>query len=391
MGKSIALCVLIAAISSSVAQRAAAQERHPASNEVSAKAGDVTSNEVEVRSETLTGPAAYLGTPFARELSESARAALLRFGPWAAAHGYVGHLSPDQSVLYFALARRVATYEMRLVDQVETLLDEWLPEPRSRETGPITGTGGPARRVYPLGGEIPIWKHDLEPVNSHCGVLFELETDADHMALVEFADVANARHLGEPGRSFFTPEVGAWLWRVGSVPDAHQLVQGAAQHVLERRFPHLPEWLRDGLAWHVERDVLGSVRCLLESRGESSRDFALEWETAQRVRPLEGTWVDRLARFERWEGGKTHVDLAGQAFVFTRDLLAVPPQQLANAAEELRVYWEDHSVRHDAREGWQRITSYRTPVAVQGRVLAPLLDEPRLVRGTEESTREQGE
>jgi hypothetical protein len=55
------------------------------------------------------------------------------------------------------------------------------------------------------------------------------------------------------------------------------------------------------------------------------------------------------------------------------------------------VYWEDHSVRHDAREGWQRITSYRTPVAVQGRVLAPLLDEPRLVRGTEESTREQGE
>jgi hypothetical protein len=384
MGKSIALCALVAAISSTVANAAAAQERQGTSN-------GPLSNEGEVRVETSTAPAAYLGTPFARELSESASAALLRFGPWAREHGYVGHLSQDQSVLYFAPARRVATYEMRLVEQVETLLDELLPEPRSRENGPITGTGGPARRIYPLGGEVQIWKHDLAPVNSHCGVLFELETDADHAALVEFADVANARHLGEPGRSFFTPEVGAWLWRVGAVPDAHQLVQGAAQLVLERRFPHLPEWLRDGLAWHVERDVLGSVRCLLESRGESSRDFALEWEAAERVRPFAGTWVERLARLDAWQGGKEHVDVAGQAFLFTDDLLAVPPQQLANAVEELRVYWEDHSVRHDVREGWQRIWSFRTPVSVQGRVLAPLLDEPRLAGGERSDVREQGE
>lgn len=382
MGKSIGPSALALAISLAVAAAAHAQ------NGPSDTASEGTPNSEAHEHAPLVR---YLGTPLASELSPGAAAALERFGPFAAERGYTGHLSPDQSVLFFALARRSAGSELALVEAVERRFHEYLPEPRSRHPGPLTGTGGPTRRVYPIGGDVPAWKHDLPEVGEHCGVLFELDSDEHYDELLAYVGGTPTRHLGEPGRSFLTRDVGAWLWRVGSVPDAHQLVQGAAQQVLERRFPYQPEWLRDGLAWHVERDVLGSVRCLLESRGESSRDFALEWEAAERVRPFEGTWVERLERLVDWQPGKGHVELAGQAFAFVGELLEREPANLANAAEELRLYWEDHSVRHDPRQGWQRRWDYRTPLHVQGRVLAPLLDAPRLVRADAGVQAERGE
>lgn len=363
----LAVAALVGAAFVTTAPSALAQER-----------ASVVSIGVDAKSELEV--VEFLAQPPSRELGEGVRAALAKYGPWARERGYVGHLSPDQSVVYFSLARRSAGSETEWIAEVEETLSELLPDPRTRHRGPITETGGPTTRQYPIGGDVPVWKHDLEPVDTHCGVLFELDRDA-HLAELEELAGGATRHLGEPGRSILTDEVGAWVWRVGSVPDAHQVVQGAAQFVLERRFPHLPAWLRDGVAWHAELAVLGSVRCLTGSAGESSRDFASDWATDQRIRPFCGDLTDRMEVLAAYEPGDDYLRGAAMAFDTVERMIDRDTQSLANAAEELRLYWEDHSVRHDARLGWQRDADYRVPVHVQSRICLPLL-EARGLAGT---------
>jgi hypothetical protein len=326
-------------------------------------------------------PRSYLGHSFDRALERTAIEALEAWGPWASAHGYTGYLTPDQSILFFALDRRSGAEEMATIERVERSLAAILPTPRTRSRGPITGTGGPTTKVYPLGGDVPLWKHDLDPIDEHTGVLFELDSDEDLSELIErTGDVlpshTQVRHLGERNRSLLTDDIAAYVWRVGSCPDDNQVAHAAAQFTLARRFRFLPAWLRDGLAWHAEFEATGSVRCLPDSRGESSRDFVEDWRVDERVRPFEGTWTERLERLHDFGGSERYVLDAGLAFLLVEDLRERDSQTFANAAEELRLYWEDHSVRHHPTHGFQRRYDYRTPTHVEGRILSPLLGAP---------------
>lgn len=326
-------------------------------------------------------PRSYLGHAFNRALERTAIEALEVWGPWASAHGYTGYLSPDQTVLFFALERRSGAEELATIERVAQALRTTLPTPRTRNRGPITGTGGPTTKVYPLGGDVPLWKHDLDPIDEHTGVLFELDSDEDFADLLaRVGDVlpshVDLRHLGERSRSLLTEDVSAYVWRVGSCPDDNQVAHAAAQFAIAKRFPFLPAWLRDGLAWHAEEQATGSVRCLPDSRGESSRDFVEDWRVDERVRPFEGTWAERLERLHDFGPSERYVLDAGLAFLLVEDLCARDAQSVSNAAEELRLYWEDHSVRHHPAHGFERRHDYRTPTHIQGRILSPLLGLP---------------
>jgi len=350
--------------------RTVARDRAAASDANDAVTSEMTALEARVRG--------YLAEPFEYALDPSAIEALALWGEWAAERGYEGYLSPDQSTLFFSLSRRSGDGELHTIELVERLLYDLLPTPRTRNRGPITGTGGPTTRVYPLGGAAPLWKHDLEPIDLFTGVLFEFDDDRDYAAFVERATALapeheTVRHLGERSRSFLSKGAAAYVWRVGSCPDGNQVAHAAAQFALEQRFRFLPAWLRDGLAWTLERDATGTVRCLPDGRGESSRDFAQDWEVDERVRPFDGTWVERLEHLNHFTGGERYVLDAGLAFGLVTELVAGDAQNLSNAAEELRLYWEDHAVRHHPRDGFQRVWSYRTPSHVQAWILAPLL------------------
>lgn len=364
--------------SSALGQRdasAAAREGSGSSSDASPDASSDSSTGESAREAHLR---ALLAQPHASPLDSSALEALETWGEWAAERGYVGYLSADQSTLFFSLARRSGDEELGDIERVEQRLRELLPTPRTRNRGPITGTGGPTTKVYPLGGDRPLWKHDLEPIDLHTGVLFEFDDDRDYAAFVERVreltpEHETIRHLGERSRSILTTHAAAYVWRVGSCPDGNQVVHAAAQFVLEQRFRFLPDWLRDGLVWAVEDDVAGAVRCLPDGRGESSRDFAQDWRVDARVRPFDGTWVERVERLNDFGSGEHDVLEAGLAFELVEDLLEAAPQNLSNAAEELRLHWEDYAIRHHPRDGLLRVWEYRTPSRVQARILAPLL------------------
>lgn len=385
MGKINRTAGLALALSAFLAPASLAFDRTVARERVVTDANDAASSEMTALEARLRS---YLAEPFEYALDASAMDALAMWGEWAAERGYVGYLSADQSTLFFSLSRRSGDTELDTIEHVEQRLYELLPTPRTRNRGPITGTGGPTTKVYPLGGEAPLWKHDLDPIDVFTGVLFEFDNDRDYEAFVERATAnlpehEDARHLGERSRSFLSKGAAAYIWRVGSCPDGNQVAHAAAQFALEQRFRFQPAWLRDGLAWTLERDATGAVRCLPDSRGASSRDFAQDWEVDERVRPFDGTWVERLDVLNDFGGGERYVLDAGLAFGLVQDLVAGDEQNLSNAAEELRLFWEDHAVRHHPREGFQRVWSYRTPSHVQARILAPLLGPVERVSGVE--------
>lgn len=373
-GLALAASLLLAPASLAF-DRAVAAERG-ATDRSANEATEAESNALEAR---LRG---YLAEPFEYALDQTAIEALAMWGEWAAERGYVGYLSADQSTLFFSLARRSGNGELDTIESVERQLYDLMPTPRTRHRGPITGTGGPTTKVYPLGGEAPLWKHDLDPIDLFTGVLFEFDNDRDYEAFVERATAnlpehEQARHLGERSRSFLSRDAAAYVWRVGSCPDGNQVAHAAAQFALEQRFRFLPAWMRDGVAWTLEREATGTVRCLPDSRGASSRDFAQDWEVDARVRPFDGTWVERVDQLNDFGPSDRYVLDAGLAFELVSDLLTADAQNVSNAAEELRLYWEDHAVRHHPRDGFQRVWTYRTPSHVQARILAPLLGPVR--------------
>jgi hypothetical protein len=220
-----------------------------------------------------------------------------------------------------------------------------------------TGTGLPGNIGLPPYEEQPILLFHLTELEQQMTVLQRLAFDHPHLQ----------GWLAEGGtRAGFAvewPHVGAWLetpqneeWS----PEA-ELVNRVAQLMAMRRFGHLPFWLRMGLAWKVEWDVIGGIYCFPYRAG-------FVWATEHNAWPsdLAKMYADRKdypiqpGELDEWPRETYREEFAKRSFGFVSFLVDNFPDRLTPLLERAREEHERGSLRATAGGGWERVPSFET-------------------------------
>src|SRR5690349_12871019 len=178
----------------------------------------------------------FTGPDLASTIGAKAAATAGVWGAWAQAHGYVLDLDPDATRLFVHAQSRGASSELAILTRSLALVDKL--------------AGKPA---------------DVVPA------ILELEGPKDFGALLDdlgkrFSYLTGWAQ-GEKQQLGFVLEEPLAAAFLATAPDVkewnpkNELANRAAQVGLHARFGRLPNWLMQGLAWHVELSVCGSIYC----------------------------------------------------------------------------------------------------------------------------------
>jgi len=316
------------------------------------------------------------------ELGPGPRATIEAWAPFAAQNAYALYLTDDGRVLHVAPpGARDAKKARELIARTTEYCDALLPLPNP---GPMTGagaggspkkegaSGGGARRDTWTTGEPP-WQRDAETA-----VLLAARGQAEYVAALESLAGRHA-YLGDwvssargfAGCTLERPLCAIWLLEGEGLDEfrpENELVHRLATLLLLRRFDRQPPWLQQGLAWHVEEELLGSIYCF---PGRDGFVFATEhgdWDKALRAahRKTESLEFADVAALER---GRFDAEAAHRAFGAATFLARYRAEELPRLLESLRELRAEKSVIHSPDGTWTRVPDYQPSAAEQEALL----------------------
>jgi hypothetical protein len=348
------------------------------------------------------------------ELGPGPPAALAAWAGWAVEHGYRLTLSDDGRALLVTHERsRSPKKRLELLHRTEAAFDALLPAPErgaAPEPGAPAGApdgpppedpGGPPPEdpgggpggLSPEGLEpLPYsWSHEWGvgtwPLDTETCVLFVCRTEEDHDDLVETLGemqdyLAGWVETGKEQLGFVhqRPLVAAFVEGASGLeewdPD-NELVHRAAQLLFVRRFSaQQPYWLAQGLAWHLEHELRGTIYCF-----PYRSEFVWATEHTGWDRELQRRFKGRAKEplhpdeFMEWRRGSYDADAARVTFGIAGFLARHHADRLPDFCEALRLYALEHGRRDLGGGSWERIPGYEVPAAEQLRLLRELFGE----------------
>jgi hypothetical protein len=306
---------------------------------------------------------------------ESTRETLRYWRVWAEEHEF--DLAVDATgrmVLLSTSWSKLKTW-LKLAEEAAERVDELAPLPADRLIDRILPDSGPT----PLAGEppaaLPAGSEDgtdpglpanigLPPYEQHPVVLFHLTDQAQQLSILERLAFDHehiktwlAQGVSRPGFCVEWPHVGAWMetpvneeWSAEA-----ELVHRVAQLLTVRRFGHLPYWLRIGLAWKVEWDLIGGIYCFPYRSG-----FVYATEHESWPNDLAKMYADRKdyplqpSELDDWPRETFRAEFAQRAFGFVSFLADNFPAALPALLEAARREFERGSLKSAPAGSWRR-------------------------------------
>ncbi|MDA1264289.1 MAG: hypothetical protein O2816_04335 [Planctomycetota bacterium] len=279
------------------------------------------------------------------------RAEILRWSPLAKDMGYRMDLTDDGRVLVMSSARfnRSVRREARLVEKTVRSFDELM--------APQAGSQQPGAKVGQVRDEL-------------C-VLLRLHDRGDYESTLDF--LARSRpYLGpwaasQRARDSFDlrqPNCSAWIERESDRASENQLVHRLSRCMTYGRYGQAPAWLDRGVAWHMELEVVKSIRTLPGAEQERG------WE-----RMLKDVYGDRdglvldCEDFAALTAKSRNEVQAGMACELVGFLAEFHPGAIGPVLHDLGQYDRNHGqvVLEDGRA--EAVPGYEIPLTVQAHVL----------------------
>jgi hypothetical protein len=321
------------------------------------------------------------------DLGGSARETAVGWAPFAARKGYRMYLEQEGRVLLLAPERsRPPEKELELIDKTCELFERIAPVPTA-DPAPANAPGQEGEGAGGQGaGESDedgwsysyTWGAAEWTRDGQTAVLVQARNEEDYGAALEFLAgkheylqgwLAAARKLA--GCSLEEPLAAIWLLSGNGLeewnPD-NELVHRLATQLVLRRFNRQPPWLLQGLAWHVEHEIMGSHYCFpwrnefvwaTEHTGWDT-DLKRSHKTTEKLAPEQ---VTALAR------GTFQLEQAQNAWGAATFLARHRAAALPAILEDLRVLVAEKGVVHGEDGTWERIPDWSPPAADQLAIL----------------------
>lgn len=304
------------------------------------------------------------------ELSDAAKALVLRWKDFCTANGYSLHADATGRV-FLALEAKSTRASGRLarVEKTSAWFDARLPSVHIKDS---SVTEPPADRDAPLApGTSRTWSwssEDLVP-DQDSALLFVLPDEAQYKLLLEelarqepslSAWSASARQ--ETGFVVPRPLSAAYIENAAGMEEwdpEHELVNRCAQLLLVQRFGLQPFWLQQGIGWSAEWGFDASLYCF-PFRKEfiyATEHSAWPNELKKRFEKSSEARFD-FSSFDGYRRGRWDGERARLAFGATMALLRHPPPKLALALEELRRWRDSDNRKSTGPNTWERDPNY---------------------------------
>ena len=322
---------------------------------------------------------------------------------WVLEHDYQMHLSTDARVLVISRRKNSAIKrQLKLIDKTSKYFDKLLPAPKKIEKeaadkpGPTKPSGDGDLPEDPEGGLVgwneaepqkegqTTWSYEwgastFERDTETCLVFVAKDMEDYGSILDKLGSLHDYLKPWVPTGKSLTgfvlerPLAAAYIENVSGQEEwnpNNELVNRTAQMLFLRRFSQLPYWLVQGLAWHVEWELLEGLYCF-PYRGEFV--FAAEhtsWpaELKQRYKSKKPLTIE-MSDFSEWRRGKFKPDPARVSFGFVSFLAREHKNELSGFAEGLRVFWEKDNRVDTGGGSWSRKVGYEISSANQQRML----------------------
>ncbi len=294
----------------------------------------------------------YTGKAIAEAIGESATACVVPWSPWAQAHGYALDLDPELRRVFVHPAARSSTAELAIVSRVIALVDKLAPTAATKAPAVVA--------IFVLAGPA-----DFATLLDDVGARFPV--------LANWA-------AGEKGQAGFVLDEPFAAACLSSSPEQkewnpkNELANRCAQLVLVERFGRLPNWLMQGLAWHAEMSVCGSIFCFpfrsgfvakKEHRSWSEQLKALFPPVPYETKPR-AISIDDLAG---WKRGSYENDRALIAWGAASFLAKRHEETLPLILEDLRTIRAKESKITKPDGSWQIKPDYEVPPEKQLEIL----------------------
>ncbi len=197
----------------------------------------------------------YAGKAIAEAIGESAAASVVPWSPWAQAHGYALDLDPDLRRLFVHPAQRSSSAELAIVSRVIALVDKLAPPTATKAPAVVAifvlaGPADFATLLDDVGARFPVLENWAQGEKGQAGFVLD-------------EPFAAACLSNSPDQKEWNPK--------------NELANRTAQLVLVERFGRLPNWLMQGLAWHAEISVCGSIFCFPFRSGFVAKQEHRSW------------------------------------------------------------------------------------------------------------------
>lgn len=296
----------------------------------------------------------YTGKDIASAVGEKAAAAVTPWSPWAQAHGYVLDLDEDVRRLFVHSAQKSASSEIAIIARAIALVDKLAPRAPAADKAPavlvILELDGPK--------DFGLLLDDLGKRFSYLSAWAPSEKQQLGFVLEE-------------------PLVAAFLATAPDVKEwnpKNELANRTAQIALFEHFGRLPNWLMQGLAWHVEMSVCGSIFCFPFRSGFVAKKEHRSWSeqlkgvmiSSAPDNPLRKLTIDDLAG---WKRGTYENDRALLAWGSASFLAKRHAEGLPLILEDLHALRDKESKITKPDGSWTMNPDYEVPAAKQLEIL----------------------
>ena len=352
------------------------------------------------------------------DFPKAAREPVQSWSPWAVSAGYRLDLDAQGRVLFVTRegdSKRET--QLALIDDVLAHFERVLPAPDRLADAPVVqaesdGAGwrdagssdddgplpeDPEDPGHPWGAGIPAEETSSErtetrwgavgpPSDSETVLLFGLRGESGYRGFLEALGARepslrewtrDARQL--TGFVLARPLIGAYVDEAARVeewnPD-NEVVNRLARLLLMRRFGHLPNWVAQGWAWHVELEVCRSIYCFPYRNNFVGVEEHTGWDKVlqRRFAERKGVLLDP-SEFAGWERGVYVDEQAQLAWAVVDHLVEKHHKELPALLEALRASWQTRA-RVDMGNGrWALDATFVLPVEAQGAILEAHLGE----------------
>jgi hypothetical protein len=326
----------------------------------------------------------------ATELGPQPRAAVESWAPYALEHGYRMFLTEDGRVLLLAPERNKSARDERgLIEKTCKYVDAILPapaeeEPEPQPEPPADGGGegeGAWETTWSWGaGE---WRRDAETA-----VLVQARNAEDYAAAVESLAqrfdylrgwVDSAKQY--TGASLEAPLAAIWLLADDDLEEwnpRNELVHRLATLLVLRRFDRQPAWILQGLAWHVEHELLGAHYCF-----PWRHEYVYEVEHTRWAIMLRDAHAQtdelRMQDVAALSRGDFRIEHAQNAWGAMTFLVREHPVALPAFLESVRALQAEQGVIHHDDGTWETVPGYEPSPEDQLRLLREAAGEDVLV------------
>lgn len=335
---------------------------------------------------------AYRVDKLPEEIREGATVEIERWADFAEEEDLTFGLTNDQAILFVTPNKPQLKKRLELIEdaqfRTEVLLygeDEAKERAKLRKKGrapEVTGTRGP--------DDLPpesIIDHRSETI-----VIFEFKSvgqtktvlarlASEHEYLRSWIAAANER----TGYTFEEPLLGGWVGTSEQEewdPNA-ELVNRVAQLLLLREYGTMPYWLRMGVAWNIEHQILGGLWCF-----PYRAEFVFTYEHTSWPNEIQNMFEDRddiplePGEFIDWplqtyDGNKGRI-----AFGLVHFLSQHHPDELPDLFEAFRARFAEGQTQVEGNGAWRRIPNYQIPDEDQLKLLEATTREDLLDQAT---------